>query len=328
MEKKNLTSENENSPVYIKFYSCSVVKKINEEKYLLVKEPIHIGKNVWYFPGGKVDKGETFEEGAIRETLEEGGISVTLEGILRIEHNKEWGELRILFAATSSDVPKQTVDNDSQGASWISISDLNKFKMRDKDLIPAFLARDQGATIYVMNNFFIETKLACFSTNRSPDPFFMSSCLFIQSKDHKYTLAKIQKSEDRTHYQFIFFKFLNHHHHYEECARQLMTSLIKETFLKMNLVGVIGIKHVPLKDLNTPGELKTLFLVESEYFEENELPSADWNWIETSQVLKKMSSEDSDFILVQNFLNRNEPKYYPLSIFVNSIYSVWTKKRL
>ncbi len=35
------------------------------------------GENTWAIPGGKLDYGETPENGAVRETLEETGITVT-----------------------------------------------------------------------------------------------------------------------------------------------------------------------------------------------------------------------------------------------------------
>lgn len=38
-----------------------------------------------YLPAGRVDYGESFPTGAIRETQEEAGIPVTLSGVLRIQ---------------------------------------------------------------------------------------------------------------------------------------------------------------------------------------------------------------------------------------------------
>jgi len=55
-----------------------VIKQDN--KYLLVQENSPGGKihELWNFPAGKVDEGETIEEAAIREAKEESGYEVEL----------------------------------------------------------------------------------------------------------------------------------------------------------------------------------------------------------------------------------------------------------
>ena len=50
----------------------AIVKKDN--KYLVTHE-----RDGWYLPAGRVDFGETFSTGAIREALEETAIPVKLE---------------------------------------------------------------------------------------------------------------------------------------------------------------------------------------------------------------------------------------------------------
>ncbi|MFC7373204.1 NUDIX hydrolase [Fictibacillus iocasae] len=54
-----------------------------QEKILMVK---NIGDKGSYFtlPGGKVEEGETLQEGAIREVLEETGLSVKIGGLLGV----------------------------------------------------------------------------------------------------------------------------------------------------------------------------------------------------------------------------------------------------
>lgn len=51
-------------------------------KILLLQEGGDLAKGLWCFPGGHVEKGETFKQGAIRETLEESGYKITLEKII------------------------------------------------------------------------------------------------------------------------------------------------------------------------------------------------------------------------------------------------------
>ncbi|HBK21057.1 MAG TPA: NUDIX hydrolase, partial [Planktothrix sp. UBA10369] len=46
-------------------------------RFLLIQEVM--GNRPWYFPGGRVEQGETFVAAAKRETLEEAGIPIILD---------------------------------------------------------------------------------------------------------------------------------------------------------------------------------------------------------------------------------------------------------
>lgn len=55
-----------------------------ENRIVLAKRGINPGYGKWVIPGGFVDRGETLEEAAIRETLEETNIQVRLNGLLNV----------------------------------------------------------------------------------------------------------------------------------------------------------------------------------------------------------------------------------------------------
>jgi 8-oxo-dGTP diphosphatase len=55
-----------------------------EKKIVLVKRGISPGYGKWVIPGGFVDRGETLEEAAIRETLEETNLQVHLTSLLNV----------------------------------------------------------------------------------------------------------------------------------------------------------------------------------------------------------------------------------------------------
>ena len=50
-------------------------------KYLAVNETKNRG---WWIPGGGVDGGETFREGAHRECMEEAGVEIELKGVIKV----------------------------------------------------------------------------------------------------------------------------------------------------------------------------------------------------------------------------------------------------
>jgi 8-oxo-dGTP diphosphatase len=55
-----------------------------EKGIVLVKRGISPGYGKWVFPGGFVDRGETLEEAAIRETLEETNLQVQITSLLNV----------------------------------------------------------------------------------------------------------------------------------------------------------------------------------------------------------------------------------------------------
>jgi ADP-ribose pyrophosphatase len=60
---------------------CLVVR---DGRVLLLRRAIEPGYGQWVFPGGHVDRGETLEEAALRETREECGALARIEGLLGV----------------------------------------------------------------------------------------------------------------------------------------------------------------------------------------------------------------------------------------------------
>jgi ADP-ribose pyrophosphatase YjhB (NUDIX family) len=55
-----------------------------DDRIVLVKRGISPGYGLWVIPGGFVDRGETVEAAAVRETLEETEMGVRLTGLLNV----------------------------------------------------------------------------------------------------------------------------------------------------------------------------------------------------------------------------------------------------
>ena len=66
------------------------------------------GKDLWTFPGGFVDLGETVEEAARREAVEEIRAEVTLGELVGVYSRAEERVVLIVFAATIDDEPQTT----------------------------------------------------------------------------------------------------------------------------------------------------------------------------------------------------------------------------
>ena len=135
------------NPIPTWFFSVVVVQQ--EDRFLLVHERKH-GQR-WYLPAGRVERGETFEDAAYRETLEEAGIPVRMKGVIRVEHlpRQSGARMRVIFLAEPIDnTPLKTVaDDESLGAAWVTIEELQGFSLRGDDVRQLFEYVAGGGTI-------------------------------------------------------------------------------------------------------------------------------------------------------------------------------------
>jgi 8-oxo-dGTP pyrophosphatase MutT (NUDIX family) len=123
------------------------------ERWLLVHERKH-GQR-WYLPAGRVEPGESFIEGAVRETREEAGIEVKLDGIVRIEHSPhaEGARMRVVFIGHPSDgrPPKQIPDDETLGAAWVSLDELDRYPLRGEEVRELIAHVANGGVIYPLD---------------------------------------------------------------------------------------------------------------------------------------------------------------------------------
>jgi len=131
-----------------------------EDRFLMVHERKH-GQQ-WYLPAGRVEPGESFVVGALRETLEETGVPVQLTGILRFEHtpSRLGARLRIIFLAEPVDdtPPKSVPDEESLGAAWVRLDQLNDYPLRDPEVAKLFAYVAEGGPVYPMSLLHSEGK--------------------------------------------------------------------------------------------------------------------------------------------------------------------------
>ena len=113
-----------------------VVVKLGR-RILLVHERKH--GQLWYFPAGRVEPGETFAEAARRETAEEAGIDVVLEGILRLERSLTFGgaRLRAIYLArpAGDQEPKSEPDDESLEARFVTLEEMRALPLRGDEVM-------------------------------------------------------------------------------------------------------------------------------------------------------------------------------------------------
>lgn len=138
-------------PISTWFFAFVVVQKANQ--FLLIRERKY--NQAWYFPGGRLEAGETFLAGAKRETLEESGVPVNLEGIIRIEHIplSEGTHFRVFFLASpADDSPAKTEpDEESLGADWFTLEEIAQLPLRREEVQEICQYVAEGGEIYPLN---------------------------------------------------------------------------------------------------------------------------------------------------------------------------------
>jgi len=92
-----------------------------EGKILLGMKKRGFGKGRWNGFGGKVEKGETIEEGAKRETKEECGVEI-LEmekvGILDFEFQKNLGEILSVHVFKAEEFSGNAIESEEMKPAW------------------------------------------------------------------------------------------------------------------------------------------------------------------------------------------------------------------
>lgn len=139
-------------PIPTWFFALVVVRL--GHRFLLVHERKH--GELWYLPAGRVEPGEDFVRAAERETCEEAGISIVVEGVLRIEHTpmpEGIARVRAILVARPRDdtPPKQIADDESLGAAWVTLDELNALALRDDEVRAFFEYVARGGAVYPLS---------------------------------------------------------------------------------------------------------------------------------------------------------------------------------
>lgn len=118
---------------YLKFLNkgdgADIIAIREDEKILMVKEYNHaVGKELWQFPGGFIDEGESPEQAAQRELREEGGVSAGHWETLGFHYiyRRRISEISWVHVATQLHEEEQSIELSEQGMTchWLSENEI------------------------------------------------------------------------------------------------------------------------------------------------------------------------------------------------------------
>ncbi|HYG53539.1 MAG TPA: NUDIX hydrolase [Flavobacteriales bacterium] len=116
----------------MKLMSFVIIER--EDRFLLVKETSKKFKGLWFFTGGELQKGESFEDAALRETREELKCEITLSRIahIRITNRIFDQNITIIYAgALKEDPPPKKADKNVLVSKWFNYEETLKLEMRE-----------------------------------------------------------------------------------------------------------------------------------------------------------------------------------------------------
>jgi ADP-ribose pyrophosphatase YjhB (NUDIX family) len=87
---------------------AAAIPVTRDGEIVLLRRGFEPGKDLWTFPGGFVDLGETVEDAARREALEEIEAPVELHDLVGVYSKAEERVVLIVFAATIQEEPQTT----------------------------------------------------------------------------------------------------------------------------------------------------------------------------------------------------------------------------
>lgn len=111
---------------------------LEDDKLLLVKQKVNDNRN-WSLPGGKLEQGETLEQGIIREMREETGLDVKIVKLLYLCDVSASGNtllhISFLLKRTSGEIKLPTNEyetNPINDVKFVSVNELPEYGFSEK----------------------------------------------------------------------------------------------------------------------------------------------------------------------------------------------------
>lgn len=114
--------------------ACVLINEHNE--VLMIQEAKQSCAGKWYLPAGRLERGETIADGAVREVLEETGLNITVTTLLGLEcAGGSWYRFILTGEVNSGELKTPArADAESLQAKWVM--NLKELSLRASDILP------------------------------------------------------------------------------------------------------------------------------------------------------------------------------------------------
>jgi ADP-ribose pyrophosphatase YjhB (NUDIX family) len=132
---------------YLVVTSCLIV---DDGEVLLVQEGKDHVEGLWNLPAGKLEMGESPQDGCVREAEEETGLDVDLKGFIGVYMDESDSSddtvLNMVFAGEADGRAGTPEDDTVQDVAWVGVDELDGMELRAPYIEVAVRAyRDRGA---------------------------------------------------------------------------------------------------------------------------------------------------------------------------------------
>jgi len=133
---------------YLVVASCLIVE---EGEVLLVQEGKDHVEGMWNLPAGKLEMGETPQEGCVREAEEETGLAVELTGLVGVyldeSDSSDDTVLNMVFAGEAAGSAAMPEDDTVQAVGWVGVDELAGLELRAPYIEVAVAAYRERGTL-------------------------------------------------------------------------------------------------------------------------------------------------------------------------------------
>ena len=203
---------------------------IENGKVLLMQEAKVSCRGAWYLPAGRMEPGESIEEGCVREVLEETGLQVQPVSLVMVEAGGgRWMRFTFSCRVTGGELKsKERADEESLQAGWFDLKSYSiTLNMRAFDVIPL---------IDCTQKWLMDEDRLQYLPALLPYKLFIVRIVCV-SKEGGITRVLLNENKGLPVVQVPPAGKIRHH-----CC-EVIRRILKEKKAEPKIVGVVGVDH-------------------------------------------------------------------------------------
>ena len=257
------------SPVEVKKSICYIVAGvcIQDGKVLLMQEAKMSCRGMWYLPAGRMEPGESIEQGCVREVLEETGLQVQPVSLIMVEAGGgRWMRFTFYCRVVGGDLKSaESADQESLQAGWFDLKSYSvALSLRAWDIIPL---------IDCAQKWLLDSNKLEYLPGRVPYRFFIIRLICV-SKLGEETQVLLNENRCLPVFQVSPAGKIKHN------VCQVVGNILKEKKTDPKIIGVVGVDH-------TGGDRDGLCLTMAVVLEDY-VPHAAWHPVSGEEMRNKV----------------------------------------